>query len=118
MHKLFNNILIPVRFTTASEKLIEKGIELANLYRCNIHLLYIASISSISSSMITRSWSFFQKVRNEDSKELERMLNKLTDRYAAKLHHGLKIVSSIEKGGRNEIAVNYILQNNIDLVLD
>lgn len=117
MYKLFNNILIPINLSQTSEKTIEKGIELANTYNCNIHLLHLATSSRMRSSNTKKSWSFLSMLKN-DNKKIEYKLNNLTRKYQEMLQKGLKIFVRVEKGNRNDVAIDYIMQNKIDLVLE
>lgn len=120
MYKLFNNILIPVTFSSASDRLIEKGIEFANLYCCNIHLLHITS-SPLKG--IKKGFAGLYPTRKKntditDIKGADSRLKKLVNKYHDQLRNGLKIIVHSENGNTNDVAIDYIVQNHIDLVWD
>lgn len=117
MYKLFNNILIPVNLSAASERTVEKGIALANTYSCNIHLLY-AGASMDRKSSLKKLFGFYSLLKKSFDKKPELKLNALSKNIQAQLNDGLKIFTCIEKGNRNEAAINYIVRNKIDLVLE
>ena len=115
MYKLFNNILIPVNLSAASERIVEKGIALANTYSCNVHLLY-ASASQANKPSLKKLFSFYLQKGTDKKSELR--LNALSKSFQDHLNDGLKIFTSIEKGNQNDVAINYIVRNKIDLVLE
>lgn len=61
---------------------------------------------------------FYQSSKTKRSKSFDARLNKLVEKYRGQLQNGLKIVMHTKSGNRNLAAIDYIMQNNIDLVLD
>ncbi len=116
MYKLFNNILIPVNLSSSSERLVEKGVEFANTYNCNIHLLYLIS-SQVKDHLPKKMLKFFPFAQHDTGKKAEYKLNALSKNFQNQLKEGLKIFTHIERGHKNEIAIDYVIRNKIDLVL-
>lgn len=116
MQKLFNNILVPVN-TSSPEKRVEKAVELANIYNCNIHLLSI-SHSSGSNGLAGKIVRMFSLAKKTGEQKTGEHLQTLSKKFQHQLHKGLKIFSHSEQGNKNEVAIDYILSNKIDLVVD
>ncbi|HWC52543.1 MAG TPA: universal stress protein [Chitinophagaceae bacterium] len=116
MHKLFNNILIPIDTSASTERMLEKGIELANTYSCNIHLLY-STATDPKGQALKKIQQFFSFSGIPAEKKAEQKLNFMLSKFRKQLQDGLKIHIHSENGNRNDIAINYIIQNKIDLVL-
>ncbi|MBS1512618.1 MAG: universal stress protein [Bacteroidetes bacterium] len=53
MKKLFNNILIPVNFSAPFHEVINKAVDIAKLYQCEIYLLHVNAAPFFSSKNIT-----------------------------------------------------------------
>lgn len=117
MYKLFNNILIPVNFSSATDGAIEKGITLANIYSCNIHLLYIDPTPAQQSGL-RKFFTFYSLQQKNSGKKSELKLKALAQNFQSSLTKGLKVFTGIEKGNRNDAAINYIIRNKIDLLLE
>ena len=117
MYKLFNNILVPVNFSAASERIVEKGITLANVYSCNIHLLYVDTTQAPQPGL-KKVFNFNFLFQKNDIKKAELKLKTLAQSFQSSLTKGLKIFSSIEKGHRNDVVINHIIHQKIDLVLE
>ncbi|MBC7826233.1 MAG: universal stress protein [Chitinophagaceae bacterium] len=111
MNKLFNNILVPVDFSDVSELAIEKAIDIANHFKCNIHLV-VAETNSIG-----RRKRQFNKSINRIAADAEASLYRLQNKFTFRLHPGLSIQSSLRKGTRNRAVIEYTLRHNIDLVI-
>ncbi|MBC7830060.1 MAG: universal stress protein [Chitinophagaceae bacterium] len=111
MNKLFNNILVPVDFSDVSELAIEKAIDIANHFKCNIHLV-VADTNSIGKR--TRQ---FNKSINGIAADAEAMLYRLQNKFTFRLHPGLSIQSSLRKGTGNRAVIEYTLRHNIDLII-
>ncbi|MBS1919381.1 MAG: universal stress protein [Bacteroidetes bacterium] len=116
MYKLFNNILIPVDSSVASDKLVEKGIEIANSYFCHIHLLYCVS-RNVKSQALAKIKNIFSFTKNRQEEKSVQKLKNIASAFQSKLKNGLNIFFHSENGNKNEIAIKYIIQNKIDLVL-
>ncbi|RYY22743.1 MAG: universal stress protein [Chitinophagaceae bacterium] len=101
MNKLFNNILVPIDFTESSELAIEKALDIANHFKCNIHLLYAGG----------------NRVKKQPVEIGEARLYRLQHRYTFRLHPGLSFHASVRKGNPNQVVIEYALRHNIDLVV-
>lgn len=117
MYKLFNNILVPVNLSAASERAVEKGITLANVYSCNIHLLYAGS-PQVQTTGLKKMFHFSSLVQANSDTKSELKLKALAKSFQSSLTNGLKVFTSIEKGNPNDVAIKYIIHNKIDLVLE
>ncbi|HVT86640.1 MAG TPA: universal stress protein [Chitinophagaceae bacterium] len=117
MYKLFNNILVPVNLSAASERTVEKGIALANTYSCNIHLLY-ANSPQAKKPALKKIFSLYSLLQKEIDKKSVQKLNGIAKKFQNYLNDGLKISIYAQKGNRNDVAINYIVRNKIDLVLE
>jgi nucleotide-binding universal stress UspA family protein len=121
MNKLFNNILVPVDFSNASELAIEKAIDIANHFKCNIHLVF-APANRIGKKYGQRSSSnngstIDGSTVDRSTVDAEARLSQLQNRYTTQLHPGLLIHSSLRKGNMNRAVIEYTLRHNIDLVI-
>ncbi|HTE26690.1 universal stress protein [Flavitalea sp.] len=113
MNKLFNNILVPIDFSEVSELAVEKAIDIANHFKCNIHLVF-AETNKIG----TQSGQLQKNVnRSGSAADAETRLFQLQNKYTYRLHPGQSIHSSVRKGNRNRAVIEYALRYNIDLVI-
>ena len=111
MNKLFNNILVPVDFSDASELAIEKAIDIANHFKCNIHLVFAHANPGVKKSR------HFVKGITGSSIDAQTRLYQLQNRFTYQLHPGLSFQSCFRKGNRSRGIVDYALTHHIDLVI-
>jgi nucleotide-binding universal stress UspA family protein len=111
MQKLFNKILVPVNFNSNTSLALDKAIQLANRFNCDIHLLHV--------QIHARSIPFFYGVfvSNSSSEKRLNQLKKLEDRCKSKLHDGLLMTSTIVKGNWQSVLKQTIITEHIDLVV-
>jgi nucleotide-binding universal stress UspA family protein len=112
MTKLFNNILVPVDFSDACELAIEKAIDIANHFRCNIHLMFAEreGLFGGKQTFLTRSLS-------GDISDPEARLYYLQNKYTYQLDAHLLIHSCVRRGNMNRSVTEYALRHGIDLVI-
>ena len=92
MNKLFNNILVPVDFSDASELAIEKAIDIANHFKFNIHLVFAHANPGVKKSR------HFVKGITGSSIDAQTRLYQLQNRFTYQLHPGLSFQSCFRKG--------------------
>jgi K+-sensing histidine kinase KdpD len=107
MIKLFNNIVVPVRFSRDTEQIIEKAIGFANSLQCNLHLLHITTPPLLP--------SLFSKAN--DLAEKKYSLLELQATYYQKINPGLMIYTHFVQGSTEKVITDYVLTNNIDTIL-
>jgi nucleotide-binding universal stress UspA family protein len=112
MNKLFNNILVPIDFSHASELAIEKAIDIANHFKCHIHLLFAESSGLLATQPLTISKNLGLATADAASK-----LYQLQNKYTYQLHPGLSFHSCFRKGNRNRSIIEYAIRHQIDLVI-
>jgi nucleotide-binding universal stress UspA family protein len=112
MHKLFNNILIPVDFSEVSELAIEKAIDIANHFQCNIHLVYIENERLLMKKKKLLSHRADSALPGSEAK-----LYQLQNKYTYKLDPGLVIQSAAVRGNKNRSVIEYSFSHRIDLLI-
>lgn len=112
MTKLFNNILVPVDYSDASELAVERAIDIANHFKCNIHLVFAQTdgLFPKQPGQITRTIS-------GSAATAESRIQQVQSRYASSLDSGLYINTCIKRGNKTRAVVDYTLRNPIDLVV-
>jgi len=115
MQKLFNKILVPVNFNRNTDLALDKAIQLANHFDCDIHMIHVQTPAAtfpflyngfFSGSFITKS--------NEKCISL---LKELEERCKGKLQDGLLITSAIVQGNWQSVLKQTIIAEHIDLVI-
>lgn len=113
MNKLFNNILVPVGFSKDAEGAIDKAIEIANQFHCNLHLLHIEE-PGLFSRTHRKIYNWAKEDRFENS---ETRLYNLQNKYTYKLNPGLLIQASLRIGDTEKNIAEYTIKHEIDLVV-
>src|SRR5215831_388507 len=98
MQKLFNNILVPCHLDRDPELSIEKAIQIANHFRCNLHLIYVENTWFTPPE---------RKVKVDRAREI----------YSPRLQAGLELHISIRRGNTDRIIREYAIQQCIDLLV-
>ena len=101
------NILVPVDFTRKTRSAIAKAIEVANKFKCNIHLVHVVSGPLPS----------FIPAEASDLENARRKLKMLKEENRQLLCAGASIEISLLHGNRNTQLYNYITQFNMHLVI-
>ncbi|HVZ57145.1 MAG TPA: universal stress protein [Chitinophagaceae bacterium] len=118
MQKLFNNIAIPVDFTRVSEKAIEKAVDLANEYRCNIHLLHVVPASPFAGISSAREVTDLpQPDLTAGGREPQTALQQLREKYGRSLVQGTSLTVHSRKGTWQDSLVEFAITHKIDVVL-
>jgi nucleotide-binding universal stress UspA family protein len=104
MHKLFNNILVPVTLQHSIEA-VKKAMQFSRQFNCDVHLLHI-------------SHSPFWRIKSA-GKEAEKKLrlNELRDQYVPLLSKGCFLHTHIMEGNLEIALAQYAVLNRIDLIL-
>ncbi len=115
MTKIFSRILVPLNFNSHTALLMNKAVQLANEFNCDLHLLYvqttIARIPFLQEGTISNS---FVHLSSEDSRQ--KMLE-LENEYKIELKDGLLLSSEIVQGSWQTILKEVVISKHIDLVL-
>lgn len=117
MQKLFNKILVPVDFSAGSKKLLEKAVEMAKQYHCNIHLLHVVTSPSLSALSFAGERVHFPHHVIANKEELVTKMEKLCSYIYFLGKGGAVAVYSIVHGTWDEAIVDCVNQHKIDLVL-
>ena len=96
MQKLFTKILVPVNFNRNTGLALDKAIQLANYFDCDIHLIHVQTPTATFPFLYNGSFSG-SRIR-ESGKKYESQLKELEDWCKVKLQDGLLITSSIVMG--------------------
>lgn len=117
MQKLFNKILVPVDFSGASAKAVDKAVLMANAFKCSITLIHAVSPEQIIKSEKNRygiSDTGFELSNYKDTAlQLKRMAREAS--YTAS--RSIEINSVVIRGGWNEGIAEYINRYKVDLVI-
>jgi nucleotide-binding universal stress UspA family protein len=115
MQKLFNHILVPVDQNNDSRLVIDKAVQVANLFDCDIHLLSVQaplmSIPFVYEGNLTGSAS------TEALEESERKLKELADQCRPLLANGLLMTTSVSFGNWYSQIKEQVITKHIDLVV-
>ncbi len=115
MQKLFTKILLPIAFNRNTRWSVDKAIQLANKFDCDILLLHVQPPSStipfiynsISSGSIVRS----------SKRNLEYKIKELELQCKPKLKEGLLMTSAVLVGYWQQVLKDIIIAEHIDLTL-
>ncbi len=115
MKKLFTKILVPVNFNRNTNLALDKAIQLANYFACDVHLLHVqppsATIPFLYDGFL--SGSLFRS----SSANCESQLKELEERCKGKLHDGLLMSSSTIAGTWQTALKQIIIAEHIDLLV-
>lgn len=115
MQKLFTKILVPVNFNRNTRWSVQKAVQLANKFGCDILLLHVQPPVSMVPSLYDAffSGSFFP-VSQETAKQKLKQLELL---YKPALEKGLWINSAVLTGYWQPVIKEVIVSEQVDLVL-
>ncbi|MBC7534352.1 MAG: universal stress protein [Ferruginibacter sp.] len=117
MKKLFNKILVPVDLSARSKPAVEKAIEIARQYNCHIHLLHVSSLSSLATVAMAEGHMIVPAINVDTRQELNYQMNRLVKYVQFLSANSFYVSGSIQGGTWNESVVDFVCDNNIDLVL-
>jgi len=106
MHRLFNNILIPLNLRRPENGDVENAIQMAAQFNCDVHLLHVSKRSLWPGGVLIR--------RNVGNKV---HLLQLRERYAHLLQKGRMLHAHLEEGNPETIISEYATIYHIDLIL-
>ncbi len=91
---------------------IERAIDIANHFKCHIHLVYAESHGLVS-------WEHKPSNGGADPgpDTAQTRLYELQNQYTYQLEPGLSMFASIRKGNKNKSVIEYAVRNQIDLVV-
>lgn len=115
MKKIFNHILVPVSFSRNSSMVMDKAIQVANRFDCDIHLLYV-QIPAVSIPFVYDG-HFPGSPPQQADEEAERKLNELADRYRRHLKEGLLMTTTWSIGNWHFVLKEQVITRHIDLVI-
>jgi nucleotide-binding universal stress UspA family protein len=111
----FYNILVSVDFSPRSKWAIAKAIELANTFKCNIHLVHVASTNSLP--IADADAGAFAYNMSADMEFAGKRLRQLKEQYIHHVCNGGKIEISVLHGHPKTELKKYIDQYEIDLLI-
>jgi hypothetical protein len=115
MKKLFNHILVPVNFNRNTAMLMEKAIQVANQFDCDIHLLYVqkplVAVPFLYDGHVSGA------VFNYSAEEAETKLKILADDNRHLLSDGLLFTTTVVIGNWQSMLKEQIITKHIDLVI-
>lgn len=112
----FYNILVPVDFSSRSKWAIAKAVELANTFKCNIHLVHV--VSTVSLPAVDQDAGYMLAYNISPDMELAgKKLKQLKEFYTHHVCSGGKIEISVLYGYAKSALAKYIGQYQIDMVI-
>src|SRR5688572_10162160 len=105
MEKMFNNILLPVRFEKHLEDVIENAVSFANRLECNLHIVYLFPKPIVQ-------WVRFPRA----IAQIKIRIQELQGKYYKKLKNGLLMFTSFIVGDNEKEIIRYALSHEIDLI--
>jgi nucleotide-binding universal stress UspA family protein len=110
------NVLVPVDFSSRSKWAIAKAIELANSFRCNIHLVHVVSYFTVPVLEADTGYTLGYNV-SADMEYASKRLKQLKEQYQHHMCSGSKIEISILNGNPQTELKKYIVQYQMDLLI-
>jgi nucleotide-binding universal stress UspA family protein len=114
MQKLFTKILVPVNFNRNTGLALDKAIQLANHFDCDIHLIHVQTPASIP---FLYNGFFSGALIKESGKKYANQLKELENRCKDKLHDGLLMTSAVVMGSWQSVLKQAVIAEHIDLVI-
>jgi nucleotide-binding universal stress UspA family protein len=115
MNKFFNRILVPVSFNRNSSLVMEKAIQVANEFNCDMHLLH-AQTPLMPIPYVYDG--FYLPARNtSDTSGAEEKMEKLRNEYRHLLNDDLNLFATVLQGNWEKILKEYIISRHIDLTI-
>jgi hypothetical protein len=115
MQKQFSKILLPVVFNRTSRWAVDKAVQLANKFGCDILLLHVRPSSTKLSSIPNINW--VNGSDGEDQDESGLLLHELEVYGRSQLNDGLLIRFAILNGHWQTVLKDIIIGEHIDLVV-
>jgi nucleotide-binding universal stress UspA family protein len=115
MKNFFNRILVPVLLNKDSAPIIEKAIDIANEFGCDIHLLHVHTTSKAFSFLQDRSFTTTKVKEQLQAKQVQ--IDGLIDNLRLSLDDGLLASGSVVQGSWQSVLKHTIITHDIDLVI-
>src|SRR2546423_13039188 len=116
MPKSVYNVLVPVDFSACSKWAIAKAIELANSFRCNIHLVHVVSYFTLPVVGADTEYTLGYHV-TADMEYASKRLKLLKEQYQHHICNSGKIEISVLNGNPQTELKKYIEQYQMDLLI-
>lgn len=117
MQKLFNRILVPVDFSPKSKIAVGKAVAIAQQYECDLHLLHVAPVVPFSSLAIGEGHLMAPYGVVDDTKSVMIKLREFSDYGQSRTGSKLNIQHACRTGTWNQAVIDYVGENNMDLVV-
>ena len=113
--KLFTKILVPVNFNRNTAMAMQKAVQVANEFHCDVHVLHVQTPLAIMPFLYE---GFFSAgIYESHVKTAAAKLQQLRDIYGKKLNDGLLMTISQELGDWQTMMKKTIISEHADLVL-
>lgn len=110
-----NKILVPIDGSAASEKIAEKGIELAKLYKSDVTFINIVNIPETSSYP---RYGYLKNDLNDISEKMKETQSKMLDSYVEKINcTDIKCEKVVTIGQPYEEILKFAEEGNFDLIV-
>lgn len=115
MQQLFDHILVPVGFNRNTNFIIEKAVQAANHFGCDIHLLHVCT-PYLPVSVFFDGYFSAPAFFNTEEKARYKM-KKLVSKYRHRLREGLVLDASVSSGSWDVQMKELIITRHINLVM-
>ncbi|MBN8675526.1 MAG: universal stress protein [Chitinophagales bacterium] len=115
MQRLFDHILVPVGFNRNTNFLMEKAVETANHFGCDIHLLHVCT-NYMPFSVFFDGYFSAPAIFNTEERARHKM-KKLVSKYRHRLREGLLLDASVRPGSWDVQMKELIITKHINLVM-
>lgn len=115
MQQLFDHILVPVGFNRNTNFIIEKAVQAANHFGCDIHLLHVCT-PYLPVSVFFDGYFSAPAFFNTEEKARHKM-KKLVSKYRHRLREGLVLDASVSSGNWDVQMKELIITRHINLVM-
>ncbi len=115
MKKLFNHILVPISLNGHTGLLMEKAVQIANRFDCDIHLLCLQTSGIVLPFVHDGNLKLAAANGAEAANAMK--LKTLIDTYRAGLADGLLMTSTTATGNLNTLIKEQVITRQIDLIV-
>ncbi len=115
MKKLFTKILVPVNFNRNTALAMQKAVQVANEFQCDVHVLHVQTPFAIMPFLYEGYFS--TSTYESHAKTAAVKLQQLREIYSIKLNDGLLMTISQELGDWQTMMKKTIISEHADLVL-
>lgn len=107
-------LLVPCDFSKPSVNAFRLALDIASTSGGSIHLVHVIELPVLHDSVLMPVLDFEQTLFDDLKAKAAGQFKKLTDKYAA---DGVKVVTKVLFGAVSRMLINYVDENNIDLVV-